>query len=171
MYGSRSSREPPYLSRYRSSDHQEWKKKSIHQNPRQMIEENFNQRKARNRVVGGIVVLCLVFLLLGGIILSLLGDRAETSLLCVPGFVGTNCEKSNFLGTFAWSTNDFYVLADGLQHRKGIAFRVFAPRARSVRLNVLPVTGTDHSYYMMYVAEKEIVIVIMNRHGYKQALQ
>lgn len=149
MFGSLKGHEPPPLKRYRTGDGRDWRTKSVQQNTRQIIEENYNQRKARNKVVAGISALCVVFLVLLAAILFLLEDRAEQSRLCVPGFVGENCEKSDFLGTFAWSTNEFYVLSDGLQHRKGIAFRVYAPRAQSVVLKLLPVAGVDHSYSMM----------------------
>ena len=91
-----------------------------------------------------IVVGVVLFVL----IIFLTKDRTEDTVLCVPGFVGPYCEKSNFLGTHVWSTDNFYVLADGLQHRKGIAFRVYAPKARAVSLKIKPDVGLEHTYSM-----------------------
>ena len=90
-------------------------------------------------IVGGIV----------GLYLFLKHRPEEETTLCVPGFSGPSCEKSDFIGTYQRSTADYYTLSDGLQHRNGLAFRVYAPRAKSIILHVKPEMGLDNLYSMM----------------------
>lgn len=149
MNESRHYRDMYYLSRHRTGDNRDWRRKGSLQSHRKTTEEKNNKRRAKKRAIWGVTLMICVVLILSALIIYLMKGRTENTVFCVPGFVGPNCEKSNFLGTHIWSTDDFYVLADGLQHRKGIAFRVYAPRARAVSLKVKPDVGLEHSYTMM----------------------
>lgn len=94
-----------------------------------------------------------ILLIVGAIValyLFLKHRPEEVTTLCVPGFSGPSCEKSDFIGTYQWSTADYYTLSDGLQHRNGLAFRVYAPQAQAIVLHLKPEMGLDNSYSMMW---------------------
>ena len=90
-------------------------------------------------IVGGIV----------GLYLFLKHRPEEETTLCVPGFSGPSCEKSDFIGPYQWSTADYYTLSDGLQLLNCSALRVNVPRAMPIILHVKPEMGLDNLYSMM----------------------
>lgn len=149
MDQSRIIRELSSLHPNRTGEDRTWRKNDYSQNPRRMIEDR-SHRKAQQRALWGLLSIVVILLILVILVAFLMYDPVVSSRVCVPGFTGSNCEKSDFIGTFLWSMNEYYTLDDGLQHRNGIAFRVFAPGARNVSVFVKPETGIESTYSMMY---------------------
>ena len=143
-------RDYTFFHRHQTGDNREWRKKNAYNFPKKLTTLENNKKKYCRRAFWGIVVMLVLLLFLISLILLLFHDTSESVRICVPGFSGIHCDRSNFIGTYSWSTNEFYTLDDGLQHRDGIAFRVYAPNAAYVILNIKSVGATECHYNMTY---------------------
>lgn len=133
----------------RSSENRDWRKSDFSCNTRRVINDNQTQKDFQKRVVWGVLSFFSVFLILAVFLICLLYNPDIEDRVCVPGFSGIHCERSDFLGSFLWSASEYYILDDGLQHRNGIAFRVYAPNAKVVSVVVKPESGIENEYKMM----------------------
>lgn len=150
MQNNQYVRDFNYLHRYQTGGERDWRKTDSFKNPRRVIEGNAKKRAAKRNAVYGVLVMIAIVVFLIVLLLLLLPDRSENARVCVPGFTGPNCERSSFLGTYIWSTTEFYKLDDGLDHCQGIAFRVYAPLAKSVSVLTKPRNGVETAYSMLY---------------------
>ena len=143
MDKNRVIRDYNFLHPNRTGENRGWRTGNFRNNPRRIIEDRVHRKTVRRHLLWGVLSMVGIILILVFLLAYLLYDPVETSRICVPGFTGENCEKSNFLGTYLWSVNDYYILDDGLQHRSGIAFRVYAPRAKSVSVGLVETENSD----------------------------
>ena len=59
--------------------------------------------------------------------------RWGKDVMCVPGFDFGICERTDFLDSFVWQMNKNYDV-NGEVCSRGVAFRVWAPKATSIKL-------------------------------------
>lgn len=149
MDQSRFIREFNSLHPNRTGDNREWRKTGSGYNHRRIIEEKTHRKESQKRIAYGVFVIVALFLIISVLLVYLHYDPVDEHIVCVPGFSGDRCERTNFIGTYVWSKNEYYTLSDGLQHRNGIAFRVYAPYAKTVSVLVKPVMGLEAKYKMM----------------------
>lgn len=148
---NRYMREFSYMHRYQYSDNRDWRQSSSYENTRTIVAKAIKQKEYKKRAIYGIIAMIVIVVILMILLYLYFVDNTTTTRLCVPGFSGVHCDRSNFIGTYFWSTNDFYTLDDGLQHRNGLAFRVFAPKAAYVIVNVKSPGSIEVHYNMTYV--------------------
>ena len=150
MSNNQFVRDFSYLHRYQIGEERDWRKTDSFKNPRRVIEKSAKKRTAKRNAMYGVLSMIVIVVFLIALLMWLLHDQPDESRTCVPGFTGSNCERSSFLGTYVWSTTEFYKLDDGLDHCQGIAFRVYAPLAKSVNVLTKPRNGVETAYSMMY---------------------
>lgn len=135
--------------RYIENENREWRRAgSDHIRRKPTVSSKGNSNPKRKAVLGVVVMIVLIIVLLVSLLL-LFHKKSDAKRDCVPGFVGDRCERTDFIGTYLWSSSLFYMLDDGLQYNSGIAFRVYAPLSVSVTLTFRPKGSTDKSYEML----------------------
>lgn len=158
MDKSRIKRDHNFSYPNRTGENRDWRKNDFSYNPRRMIVDRMQRKDTEKRLFCGILSLVGIMLILVLLLTYLMYDPVNTTRVCVPGFTGGNCEKFDFLGSFVWSVDNYYILDDGLQHRSGIAFRVYAPNANGVSVIVKPELGIETTYSMMLDLKSPIII-------------
>lgn len=149
---NRYMREFSYMHRYQYSDNRDWRQNSSYHNTREAVIKASEKKEFKKRAYRGVFAMIVIVVIMMFLLYLLFVDNTTTTTrICVPGFVGEHCDRSNFIGTYFWSTNDFYTLDDGLQHRNGLAFRVYAPNAAYVLVNVKSPGSMEVHYNMTYV--------------------
>ena len=148
---SRYMREFSYMHRYQYSENRDWRQSSTYQHTQAIVSKTVKRKEYKKRAIYGIFAMIGLVVILVYLLYLYFVDNTTTTRLCVPGFSGVHCDRSNFIGTYFWSTNDFYTLDDGLQHRNGLAFRVLAPKAAYVIVNVKSPGSMEVHYNMTYV--------------------
>ena len=134
----------------RTGENRDWRKNDFSSNTRRVIEDHKYQNESQKRLMWSVLSFFFVFLILVIFVTCLLYIPDIEDTICVPGFSGVNCERSDFLGTYLWSASEYYTLDDKMQHRNGIAFRVYAPNAEHVKVLVKPESGIEREYNMKY---------------------
>lgn len=104
---------------------------------------------ALRRLIIAIFVVLAVIITVVALILFFRERDPTVTRVCPPGFTGEQCERSDFLGSLTWYADDFYTLDDGFQYRNGLAFRIYAPSAKSVTIHCVSFSGASSSYKMI----------------------
>ena len=150
MDQSRHIRDANSFQWNRTGENRDWRKNDFSCNTRRVIEDHQYQNESQKRLMWSVLSFFFVFLILVIFVSFLLYNPDTKDHVCVPGFSGKLCERSDFLGTYLWSASEYYTLNDSMQHSNGIAFRVFAPNANLVKVLVKPESGIERQYNMTY---------------------
>ena len=135
--------------RYIENENREWRRAGSDHTRRKPTVSNKRNSNPRRKAILGIVVMIVIIALIIVPLLFLFHNKSDVKRECVPGFVGDRCERTDFIGTYRWSSSLFYKLDDGLQYNSGIAFRVYAPLSVSVTLTFRSKGSTDKLYEML----------------------
>lgn len=76
-------------------------------------------------------------------------DPTVVTKTCPPGFSGSECQNITVIGFYPWSGDKHYTLPDGHVYTRGMAFRVYAPYARSVFVLASTLGGSEQEYSML----------------------
>lgn len=147
----RSFKMRQYSSAYRYAEHEDrdWRQAYVSQPQRkQMVKSQSRWVVLRRYALTIFIVVVVIIAIIACIIYFNKRDPSVTRL-CPPGFNGDRCERSDFLGSQVWYADDFYTLDDGFQYRNGIAFRIYAPSAKSVVVHCVSFSGSSSSFSMM----------------------
>ena len=136
--------------RYVDNDKREWRQANASQVRRQPIEESRPKFVSTRNIILAILILVLILVCIVVVLIVFLRKPPEIERLCPSGFTGDRCERSDFLGSYLWNSDEYYTLDDGLQYNNGIAFRVYAPSAKSVIIYCESYSGMSSSFEMMY---------------------
>lgn len=149
MNHSNRIRQYSVSSRYGENENREWRRAGTNQSRRLRTDNRRTKANSRRRVYVGILIMLGIVVIISILLVSIFRKDPETRRNCVPGFAGSRCERSDFLGTYSWTSSQFYTLDDGLLYNSGVAFRLYAPKAYSVSLTCKPKGSTDRSYTML----------------------
>lgn len=117
---------------------------------KRVIETKKKSNRFYYYIAGGVLlVICIVVI----VIVALQNKKPDTPSddphACPPGLSGDNCDSTSFIGSYTWTGDSLYKLADGNYYKKGIAFRVFAPNATKVHVLASVPGGIEGEYAMM----------------------
>ena len=76
-------------------------------------------------------------------------NSGDNKIKCPPGISGKECQNATFVGMYAWSGDEHYQLPDGHAYSRGMAFRVFAPKAVNVFVLAATLGGSEQEYSML----------------------
>ena len=136
-------------SRYGENENREWRRAGTGQIRRKLPGNRKAKTNSRRQACLGILIMLGIIAAITILLLSIFRKDPVVRRTCVPGFAGDRCERNDFLGTYSWSSSQFYSLDDGLLYNSGVAFRLYAPKATSVSLTCKPRGSTDRSYAML----------------------
>lgn len=141
-----------YSSAYRYVEHDErdWRRTYDSQPQRKKDVKMSSKCVALRRLIIAIFVILAVIIAVVALILYFYKNEPTVTRVCPPGFTGEQCERSDFLGSLTWYADDFYTLDDGFQYRNGLAFRIYAPSAKSVTIHCVSFSGARSEYKMMF---------------------
>ena len=148
----RSNKLRQYSSAYRYVEHddRDWRRGYDSQPQRRQTVKAGSKFVALRRLILTIFIVLAVIIAVVALILYFSKREPTVTRLCPPGFTGDRCERDDFLGSQAWYADYFYTLDDGFQYRNGLAFRVYAPSAKSVMIHCVSFSGASSSFKMMY---------------------
>ena len=135
--------------RYVEQDERDWRRTYDSQPQRKQVATMNPKCVALRRLIIAVFVVLAVIIAVVALILFFRDREPAVTRVCPPGFTGEQCERSDFLGSLTWYADDFYTLDDGFQYRNGLAFRIYAPSAKSVTIHCVSFSGASSSYKMM----------------------
>lgn len=94
-------------------------------------------------------VLCCVVAIIVIVSLNHRDNSGDNKIKCPPGITGSKCQNVTFIGVYTWSGDEHYQLPDGHAYSRGMAFRVYAPKATSVFVLASALGGSEQEYSML----------------------